>query len=133
MKPRMYSDGIEFVRPFKSVKTKVRFSLSNLGLRTAVMRWPLVSTTMYWLAQPVSSVKPSNSAQEKYFMGKFLVRIAGLEPAHLAALPPQSSVSANSTICATANNEAGGGGFRKVILDFQAAKFLISEKPLPAA
>src|SRR5450432_2831229 len=29
-----------------------------------------------------------------------LVRIAGLEPAHLAALPPQSSVSANSTICA---------------------------------
>src|SRR6185369_13594646 len=30
-----------------------------------------------------------------------MVRIAGLEPAHLAALPPQSSVSANSTICAT--------------------------------
>jgi site-specific DNA recombinase len=30
-----------------------------------------------------------------------VVRIAGLEPAHLAALPPQSSVSANSTICAT--------------------------------
>jgi hypothetical protein len=29
-----------------------------------------------------------------------LVRIAGLEPACLAALPPQSSVSANSTICA---------------------------------
>src|ERR1700744_4495090 len=31
---------------------------------------------------------------------KNLVRIAGLEPACLAALPPQSSVSANSTICA---------------------------------
>ena len=30
-----------------------------------------------------------------------VVRIAGLEPACLAALPPQSSVSANSTICAT--------------------------------
>jgi hypothetical protein len=30
-----------------------------------------------------------------------VVRIAGLEPAHLSALPPQSSVSANSTICAT--------------------------------
>src|SRR5665213_356144 len=29
-----------------------------------------------------------------------MVRIAGLEPAHLSALPPQSSVSANSTICA---------------------------------
>ena len=33
---------------------------------------------------------------------KNLVRIAGLEPARLAALPPQSSVSANSTICAPA-------------------------------
>src|SRR5438105_653311 len=31
---------------------------------------------------------------------KKLVRIAGLEPARLAALPPQSSVSANSTISA---------------------------------
>gem|GEM_PF-541797 len=30
-----------------------------------------------------------------------MVRIAGLEPAHLSALPPQSSVSANSTICET--------------------------------
>src|SRR5580700_3063012 len=30
-----------------------------------------------------------------------VVRIAGLEPARLAALPPQSSVSANSTISAT--------------------------------
>src|SRR6266704_1363942 len=32
---------------------------------------------------------------------KKVVRIAGLEPARLAALPPQSSVSANSTISAT--------------------------------
>jgi hypothetical protein len=63
-----------------------------------------------------------------------MVRIAGLEPAHLAALPPQSSVSANSTICATVHNKASGGGFRKVILDFPAAiSFLISEKSLPAA
>ncbi len=31
-----------------------------------------------------------------------LVRIAGLEPARVAPLPPQSSVSANSTICAPA-------------------------------
>ncbi len=29
-----------------------------------------------------------------------MVRIAGLEPARVAPLPPQSSVSANSTICA---------------------------------
>ena len=43
-----------------------------------------------------------------------MVRIAGLEPAHLAALPPQSSVSANSTICAQcAHNEAAGRGNRK--------------------
>ena len=33
------------------------------------------------------------------------MRIAGLEPAHLSALPPQSSVSANSTICAPVNNQ----------------------------
>ena len=31
-----------------------------------------------------------------------MVRIAGLEPARVAPLPPQSSVSANSTICAEA-------------------------------
>src|SRR6266568_8694 len=38
-----------------------------------------------------------------------MVRIAGLEPARVTPLPPQSSVSANSTICAheAANNEAG--------------------------
>jgi hypothetical protein len=30
----------------------------------------------------------------------FMVRTAGLEPARLTALPPQSSVSANSTTCA---------------------------------
>ena len=35
---------------------------------------------------------------------KKMVRIAGLEPARLAALPPQSSVSANSTISATGRN-----------------------------
>ena len=37
-----------------------------------------------------------------------LVRMAGLEPARLSALPPQSSVSANSTTCATVPvNETG--------------------------
>jgi hypothetical protein len=40
--------------------------------------------------------------------GNEVVRIAGLEPAHLSALPPQSSVSANSTICAT------GGGIKQL-------------------
>lgn len=36
----------------------------------------------------------------KTHIPKKLVRMAGLEPARLAALPPQSSVSANSTTCA---------------------------------
>ena len=35
---------------------------------------------------------------------KTLVRLAGLEPARLAPLPPQSSVSANSTISAPSDN-----------------------------
>src|SRR5208337_4907272 len=35
-----------------------------------------------------------------------LVRLAGLEPARLSPLPPQSSVSANSTISATVDNQA---------------------------
>ena len=41
-----------------------------------------------------------------------LVRMAGLEPARLSALPPQSSVSANSTTCATGGlmNQAGSRG-----------------------
>src|SRR5256885_17216197 len=43
-------------------------------------------------------IKSSVSAISK--APKKLVRIAGLEPARLAALPPQSSVSANSTISA---------------------------------
>ena len=43
-----------------------------------------------------------------------MVRIAGLEPARLAALPPQSSVSANSTICAHgSHNEAAARTPRK--------------------
>ena len=35
-----------------------------------------------------------------------MVRLAGLEPARLSPLPPQSSVSANSTISATVDNQA---------------------------
>jgi hypothetical protein len=47
-----------------------------------------------------------------------MVRLAGLEPARIAPLPPQSSVSANSTISATAGmsgpiNEAGRPSIRK--------------------
>src|SRR5436190_24313946 len=36
-----------------------------------------------------------------------MVRIAGLEPARITPLPPQSSASANSAICAT------GGGIKQ--------------------
>ena len=46
---------------------------------------------------------PKNGlASEAPLAGRRMVRIAGLEPARLAALPPQSSVSANSTISALA-------------------------------
>jgi hypothetical protein len=48
-----------------------------------------------------SCVKPWSLLVETSQTGG-VVRIAGLEPAHLSALPPQSSVSANSTICASA-------------------------------
>ena len=44
---------------------------------------------------PIKLIK--NSGQRK---GINLVRIAGLEPAQVTPLPPQSSASANSTICA---------------------------------
>jgi len=46
-----------------------------------------------------SCVKPWSLLVEKTPTGG-MVRIAGLEPARVAPLPPQSSVSANSTICA---------------------------------
>src|SRR5947207_15921321 len=46
--------------------------------------------------KPIKSRVPPRSKTSRK-----LVRIAGLEPARLAALPPQSSVSANSTISAT--------------------------------
>ena len=46
-----------------------------------------------------------------------MVRIAGLEPAQVTPLPPQSSASANSAICAQdCRNEAGSGHFRKANL-----------------
>src|SRR5207244_13032810 len=48
-----------------------------------------------------SCVKTVSGTQETSFSLGIMVRIAGLEPARLAALPPQSSVSANSTISAT--------------------------------
>ena len=40
--------------------------------------------------------------QKPQFLEAIMVRLAGLEPARVAPLPPQSSVSANSTISATA-------------------------------
>src|SRR5438094_3370462 len=49
----------------------------------------------------VSCVKTVSGTPETSFSLGIMVRIAGLEPARLAALPPQSSVSANSTISAT--------------------------------
>ncbi|MDB6123376.1 MAG: hypothetical protein JWQ71_2369 [Pedosphaera sp.] len=45
-----------------------------------------------------------------------MVRLAGLEPARVTPLPPQSSVSANSTISALVTNEAVLRELRKVIL-----------------
>ena len=44
-------------------------------------------------------VEPWSLLTEKHLSGG-MVRIAGLEPARVTPLPPQSSVSANSTICA---------------------------------
>src|SRR5436190_9755295 len=41
---------------------------------------------------------PAATAWQPSPSGRRLVRVAGLEPARLSALPPQSSVSANSTI-----------------------------------
>ena len=51
-------------------------------------------------------------------MTRELVRLAGLEPARVTPLPPQSSVSANSTISAfNALNEAACPKRRKSFLD----------------
>lgn len=51
------------------------------------------------------------------------MRIAGLEPARVAPLPPQSSVSANSTICARLNNktvkQCEGKAISKGVSDFE--------------
>src|ERR1700722_15342872 len=46
-----------------------------------------------------------------------MVRLAGLEPARLTALPPQSSVSANSTISAAVTNRTVRRTFGKGILN----------------
>src|ERR1041385_2300466 len=47
-----------------------------------------------------SCVETVSAAPELLICSAKMVRIAGLEPARVAPLPPQSSVSANSTICA---------------------------------
>jgi hypothetical protein len=80
------------------------------------------------------TIQPENSVQSKQFPSKIfeeakvnetispssvtveVVRLAGLEPARVTPLPPQSSVSANSTISATALNEAVHPALRKWIL-----------------
>src|SRR5262245_51136159 len=46
---------------------------------------------------------------------KLLVRIAGLEPARVTPLPPQSSASANSAICASMCKKPAVGHFCKSI------------------
>src|SRR5579862_3753640 len=60
---------------------------------------------------PVQRRKGIRNTENLNFPLKKLVRIAGLEPARVAPLPPQSSVSANSTICAHEAflNQAGTG------------------------
>ena len=71
-----------------------------------------------------SCVKPWSLLLENSSSGG-MVRIAGLEPARVAPLPPQSSVSANSTICAhPMSNEAGQTISCKAILT--------AKQPLPA-
>src|SRR5271170_2062032 len=63
--------------------------------------------------QPVRHTAPSRQ-RRTFFILTILVRLAGLEPARVTPLPPQSSVSANSTISALAAiNETGGAPARK--------------------
>ena len=86
--------------------------------------------TNYFPARNFSAYFPSKSATTKIVLqreGRFrlvllrnlenkgMVRLAGLEPARLAALPPQSSVSANSTISAAAVNRTAPARFGKGI------------------
>src|ERR1051326_68032 len=56
------------------------------------------STSSRWSRKEKSSKGAGNLIHRR--RKDLLVRIAGLEPARVAPLPPQSSVSANSTICA---------------------------------
>ena len=91
------------------------YAHANENSRVALDAYPaeriLISATghaggSFFMAASLSEIcqnvktKPANTLF-------YLVRIAGLEPARVAPLPPQSSVSANSTICAEdGNNEA---------------------------
>src|SRR5438445_1964040 len=61
-----------------------------------------------------SCVKTVSGTQETSFSLGIMVRIAGLEPARLAALPPQSSVSANSTISANRRKLQHATAWRQV-------------------
>src|ERR1043166_1028015 len=52
-----------------------------------------------------------------------MVRLAGLEPARVTPLPPQSSVSANSTISANGPlNESAWAGWSKSKLGFRGPR-----------
>src|ERR1039458_241858 len=58
-----------------------------------------------------------------------MVRLAGLEPARLSPLPPQSSVSANSTISATVANQAVADQKGKPIDPVPTALPTVSQNP----
>lgn len=64
-------EGMEFVRPFKSVKTKL--NPTSRGLPAATTREPLLSVMTYWLAQPVSSIAPNKIAGTNSFMADRVV------------------------------------------------------------
>src|SRR5437762_14051414 len=74
-----------------------------------------------------SPIKSSVSAISK--APKKLVRIAGLEPARLAALPPQSSVSANSTISANRRKLQHATAWTQVHSGLQDFMKLLRQRP----
>ena len=98
------SIGAEIVRliDFDDPDTNDWLAVNQFVARTlprCLMR--LGNFTSVSVDSAVSCVKTVSETPETSFSLGIMVRIAGLEPARLAALPPQSSVSANSTISAT--------------------------------
>src|SRR5438132_6707135 len=69
----------------------------------------------FWLSDSADfCAKSVREPSESSFSLGIMVRIAGLEPARLAALPPQSSVSANSTISANRRKLQHATAWRQV-------------------